>query len=404
MSQTLRFLFLWIPLAFCALVLAVVAAELLARRYIRRSGVFRIWAPFTRREMLLDTEVVPRLRAKVGHFVNSIGERGDEPPGDDEPGIYRILAVGGSAVDCYLLDQDDTWTSQLQSLLRLPANRDRLGASGVHVGNLGRSGVDAVSLDTLLKRVLPLYKKLDLVVVMVGASCVLNWLSAGAPLVPKYEPIPLDQIFQWNPDEAFSWRVSRTALAKLICRLRQLWLRPVIRRTDVGKSLRHARKVRSGATDIRSNIPDPTGMLDLFDRGMRSALTQARDKVGSVLVARQPWFEKESYTAEEEAQFWNGAVGDPYKEEVHTFFSIGAVCKLMGLLDARLVSLCDELEISHIDLRQAVEPSVQNYYDQFHFAPEGASIVARHLAEAVIEEKSRLRCLAMEPESSVTGK
>ena len=88
-------------------------------------------------------------------------------------------------------------------------------------------------------------------------------------------------------------------------------------------------------------------------------------------------------------QFWFGAVGNPYDGEVGTFFSDElTICTLMGLMDRRLASICDEMGIQHLDLRSAVEPNVENFYDQIHFTPQGAAIVASKVAEAILEGMS----------------
>jgi len=98
--------------------------------------------------------------------------------------LYRVLVAGGSAAESYILDQEASWPIVLQRILERPENLKRLGASHVHVGNIGKSGVGAELLDFILQRVLRRMDRLDVIMIMVGASDALHWLHEGAPPTP----------------------------------------------------------------------------------------------------------------------------------------------------------------------------------------------------------------------------
>ena len=169
----------WVSVAAAALLLIGGSAEVAARRWLRSHSAYYVWPPGLRLRVHPDPAIFPELEAVVHFNVNTDGERGDEVPrrkGD----LYRILVVGGSAVEGYLLDQPTSWPGALQRLLNAPQALRTLKASRVHVGNIGRSGVGSQALALILERVLPRYPRLDAIVVMVGATDVFQWLERGA--------------------------------------------------------------------------------------------------------------------------------------------------------------------------------------------------------------------------------
>ena len=61
-------------------------------------------------------------------------------------------------------------------------------------------------------------------------------------------------------------------------------------------------------------VPDPTPMFDHFEKHLRSAIETAKAHADRVLVVRQSWFQKESYTPEELAHMWHGGAGQALAE------------------------------------------------------------------------------------------
>src|SRR6266545_8274413 len=79
------------------------ALEVICRWWVRQRSRYCVWPPRTRLELRLDPEVSPDLEPRARFEINEEGERAGKTPGD-EPGVFRILAAGGSAVECYALD------------------------------------------------------------------------------------------------------------------------------------------------------------------------------------------------------------------------------------------------------------------------------------------------------------
>jgi hypothetical protein len=365
-----------------AAVLLFVIAELLSRSWIRSRGEYAVWRPGHRLHMHTDRSILPSQQELVRFEVNSEGERGDEPPANPEK-TYRVLVAGGSAAECYFLDQPSTWPEVLKRELRTPEGLRRLGAEGVHVGSIGKSLVSAESIDQVLALILPRYRRVDLLILMVGASNVVNWLVKRAPPTIEEKPSVPRGVFDTHPEAAFGWRPGKMALVELLRRFRSRVFRPIEVRRGAGARLGKAREMRRNATTILDDVPDPAVMVDHFERRFREMLENVRSRVGRVLLVRQPWFRKEAYDAKELAAFWHGAAGNPYGEVVTTYYSFRVVARLVDLVDRRAAEVADSLGIQQVDLMPHLEPSLRTFYDYWHFTPAGAEQVGKVVAGAV---------------------
>jgi hypothetical protein len=254
----------------------------------------------------------------------------------------------------------------------------------VHVGNIARSGVGSEALDLIFDRVLPRYGRLQAIVVLVGASDVLRWLEEGAPPSPA-SSAQISDIFRYQPEGPFGWTPQALASVELLRRLRRRLMRPVRHHEHAGRWVAAARASRARAQEIRTELPDPTAMLDHFELCFRRLLQRAQAHADRVLVVRQPWFEKE-YTPEEAAHMWNGGVGQVWKRAVTTFYSFEVLFRLMRLLDARAAKVADALHVEHLDLMPLLDRSLDTYYDTFHATPAGARAVADAVAEKILRQ------------------
>jgi lysophospholipase L1-like esterase len=365
--------------AIALLTFAYVAVELAARWWIRRRDKYYVLTPGLRLRLEIDADVFPQLERTTRFDVNSEGERGDELPRSRE-GLYRILVAGGSQPEGFLLDQDTAWPGALQRLLEQPDRRSKLGAATVHVGSIARSGVGSEALDLLFDRVLPRYPRLQLIIVMVGATDVLRWLEYGAER--SLPPVQTSDLFRCHPEGPFGWKPKDLAAWELLLRARRRWLRPIVVHKRAGRWYADARAMRARAQVIRHEMPDPAPMLEQFDFHFRRVLEQATAHADRVIVVRQPWFDKQ-YTAEETAHMWHGGAGQAWRENVTTYYSFDVVSRLMACVDQKAAAIADSLDIEQVDLMPILERSLTMYYDGFHATPHGASAVAHVVAAAI---------------------
>jgi lysophospholipase L1-like esterase len=363
--------------------LACLLAELIARALLRTRGDYWVWAPYRHIEMEVDRETLPSLEPRVRFMVNRDGERGDEPPArwDD---TMRILLAGGSAAESYLLDQPSSWAQVVQRQLCQPANLARLGVGHVHVGNIARSLVACEYITEMFRRVLPRYQRLDVVLLMVGASDVVNWLEKKTPEALERGKLQTSAIFAEHPEGPFGWRPRTLALRRVVARFVQRFRRPIERKQAAGTTIAKNRKMRANAKELLDTIPDPTPMLEYFEEFFEQMIGLARAKGARVIVVRQPCFAKE-FTPEEQAVMWNFGAGRPYVEEVTTYFTHAVVSDLMRRVDEVAVRVAEKLEVEHLDLMPILERDLETYYDFLHFTPKGAEDVGRAVAAKILE-------------------
>jgi lysophospholipase L1-like esterase len=378
-------------LAVALLPLLYVVAELAARWWIRFRDQYYVLPPGLRLRLHIDRETFPQMERETRFDVNSQGERGDELPRSSD-GLYRVLVGGGSQPEGFLLDQETAWPGALQRWLERPQNLARLGASKVHVGSIARSGVGSEALDLIFDRVLPRYPRLQLIIIMIGATDVMRWMEYdGASLLP---PVRTADVFRCHPEGPFGWKPQDTAMMEVLLRARRRWLRPIVLHERAGRWIGEARAMRARAAEIRRVMPDPTPMLDQFDCYFRRVLDRATARADRVLVVRQPWFNKE-FTSEEAAHMWHGGAGQVWRQEVSAYYSFDVVSRLMTLVDTRASSIADERGIEQLNLMPVLERSLNTYYDGFHATPAGASAIAAAIGAATIRRQ--------QPEVSTTA-
>ncbi len=361
---------------------ALLFTELGCRWWVRRRSRYYVWPPGMRLEISPAPEVFPELERRVRFYINADGERGGDVRGD-ETGLCRILAVGGSAVECFGLDQPTTWPGALERLLNEPGSLRTLGAQRVHVGNIGHSGVGSADLDLILTRVLPQYRHLDAILIMVGASDVYHWLEDGAQPSRPPSPVPELLLFAGHPRQPFGWKPGKWAVTEVARRLRRSWLHPLEVKERGGAWYANARRMRAVAKDVRMVSSNPSVVVRHFEHHFRRLLHQALRHADRVLVLRQPWFEG-PYTAEEAAHFWHGGVGRPWKETVTTYYSLEVVNRLLDLVHTKAASVADELGVPHLNLRPLLSQGLRHYYDHDHYTAAGAAVVAQAIAAALL--------------------
>lgn len=370
-----------------ALLVLPLALEILARQWVRRARP-RVLDPGSRQHLETDRETEPRLEPLVRFEANGEGVRaGSETPRGPE--AYRVLVAGGSAAECYLLDWPSSWPGRTEALLNEPGVLERLGRQRAHVGSIGRSRTGAEAMRLMLREVLPSYPKLDALVLMVGATDVVEWFEDGAPAEWVPPQVEAKTYFAQHPWGRFGWSPRRLALREVLRRLRERWQRPLSRRQKVGGTLAKVRRMRAEAEEILSEVPEPTVMLDRFARHFAAALKEAASHVERILVVRQPCFLKDAYDPEELAQFWTGAVGNPYHTKTTRYFDIRLIGRTMERMNERAREVAEALGHEVLDLMPRIPRDRETYYDFFHFTRPGADHVAREVVHQLLERASR---------------
>ena len=368
-----------IALIAVAALLAAVVAELVARAVLRRRDAWFVHAPHSRAEYTLDPAAFPRLPPVVHRTANADGERGSPFPRDPER-LYRVLIAGGSAAECYMLDQPHTWPAVAQDILNGTAGRRRLA----HVGNVACSLIPCRTIDRLLKRMLHRMRSLDVVVLMVGASDLVDWFEKKTPPQIDETPAVLHLYCSEHPAGGFRWTPTGSALYRIGRRIRTRLLRPVDRRSKVGAARVKHREMRARAEVVLDHAPDPSPMLEGFRTHLTALIRTCLQHADQVLIARQPWLDAD-LTPEQERQLWNFGQGRPYKQEPEAYYSIPLVRQLMEQVDAVAAEVADAEGVAQLDLRPRVPSDLDHYYDFLHHTPLGSRCVGVAVADRLAE-------------------
>ncbi|MEO0660573.1 MAG: hypothetical protein AAFZ87_03450 [Planctomycetota bacterium] len=351
-----------------------VIAELVARRLLVQRDRWFVHRPFARRDLHVSREALPRLDPIATFRANRDGERGDPVP---PAGTERWIVAGGSAAECYYLDQDAAWSAVLQRDLT-----ERRGRR-VHVGNVARSLIPTRTIAALLHRSLRHFEGLDGIVLMVGASDLVAWLERDTPAeLPA--PAPIEELdvsayAEENPTGTFRWthpkalalyRVARRTAARLSSSVQV--------RENAGASIAKHRARRAAATRLVDEVPDRTGLLDAYRRDLGVLIEVCRSFAPRVVLVRQPWLERE-FTPDEAAELWNFGNRSPYRGEIDHYFTHRLISELMSDIDRVTDEVARDLHVESIGLRDVVPTDFEHYYDFLHNTPRGAEVVGRAL-------------------------
>lgn len=354
-----------------------VGAELAARASLRRRDAWYVHQPYSRAEFRLDRDAVPTLPERVRFEANGDGERGDPVPADPASAL-RVLVAGGSAAECFLLDQDDSWPMIVQR--ELAAREDV--ARSAHVGNVARSLIPCRTIDPLLQRVLPHFRGIDVIVLMVGASDMVDWFEARTPPSLDEANVDIARYCAEHPQGPFGWSPKSTALYRIVRRLRVRIVRPVDRRANVGATRAKHRLMRANARTLLDETPDPAPMLEGFRTHLTALVRTCRRHAKHVVIARQPWLDR-ALSDGEEKLLWNFGQGSPYRGDLDTYYTSRLVRELMGRVDGVAAEVAAAEDVAAIDLRAEIPSDFEHYYDFLHHTPRGAAEVGRAVAGCV---------------------
>jgi len=357
------------------------------RLWFKRHAHIYIWPPHFHVEMDMDRKILPNLTPHARFQANSLGVRGDEPP-PRGANAFRILACGGSGVECFALDQMENWPSLVGAYLGRSENRALLGVDQVYVANLGKSGFTPDALCYLFPDVLPRFGPIDVVTIMLAASAVAYWMRVGTPSeLPPPDAAWLDIACHSNHE--WGWNPKGTALAEVARRLRHRVRRKVEVRTGAGAHLAKARAMRSNGRELRDTYGDPTRWLEQYETSLTHAVVIAREYAQRVVLIRQPWFDKPNPTPGEAAMFWHGSVGDPYVGFCDTFYTHRVICALMELIDGATVRVGERTGADV--LPPHIDASVMNSYDHFHVTTHGSRLMGDYIGPHLLELEMRSR-------------
>jgi hypothetical protein len=141
--------------------------------------------------------------------------------------------------------------------------------------------------------------------------------------------------------------------------------------------------MRRRAQRILTSTPDPEPMLAHFELWLRRLVARAGSTGARVVLARQPWCERQYAPAELE-QMWSFAAGRPYVQDVPEYYAHETAWALLAQVDRRAEKVARELALEQIDLNRVVPRDLEHYYDEMHHTPRGCELVGRAIAQQIV--------------------
>lgn len=361
---------------------ALVAAEFVLRWWFKTHGQIRIRTPHENFELTCDPAIIPGLSPKSRFITNAHGARGKPIPREGK--TLKILAIGGSGVECFLLDEDECWTAIIEQRLNEPSALKQLGVDAVRVWNTGKSGVTPATLAYALPNELGRMPRFDLVLIMNDISVLNEWLELG---LPEQFPDPgpsWDDLF-WHRNLAFGWSPKRTGFAELVRRIKDRWSPRRKLLTGLGRGLAKSREQRATCAGLQDVLPSAT-VCSMHYKAALTRVVEIIQGMGSrCLVIHQPIFSKLNATPEELALFWHGGIGSTAKGKDRPFLSHRAFVQALTLLGRTTKQVAINTGAAYTDPVGAVPSDAEHYYDHIHFKPKGAVKLGEFLADRVFE-------------------
>ncbi len=371
-----------LALAAAGLLAGLAAAELALRLTTPDPRQYAIWQP----GLQMTVEPVPGLLPGVegeAHFrASSSGLRGPEYPAD--PAVTTILAIGGSTTEELYIDQPQTWTALLGTLLA-----ERTGEP-VWVGNAGKDGRYAQQHVIAMKHLVPQYPGLDMVIVLAGVNDLLIRLVRDTDAAEELQqtdwvntPTTTDALYTVFEEWPGRGRVRS---------LRLLWLLGVVnlnaqadaaglRQTESGDHLVGLRDRRTAASAWRDDLPDLTATLDSYEFYLRQLAALARrDGVRLVLVTH-PAVWRADLPPDFEPYLWMGYVGRPGIDATGAYYTPAALADGLAQINARTLAVCAATGVECVDLAPQLNGRTDLFYDDVHTNYAGSRRIAALLAD-----------------------
>ena len=315
---------------------------------------------------------LPGVSGSKAYSTNNLGYRGEHLATPKPAGEFRFFLVGGSTVECFYLDDSESFESVLQAeLRRLIPDGDR-----IKVYNTGRSGARSDDHTALLIHQLA-HLEPDLIVVFAGV----NDLTASI----------------YNLD--YLHRTVEAAESETEIMGLPLLVRMVTSEFQIPRRF-YRLFMRAGSRrekQILEQIPTVTNYRDKVELRRSMPVSAAFPRVDT-LSYRNNLQTMVGFCQTHRAQLvfmtqqstWGSP--DPTVEEWHWLRYRNGVNYRPGNMNTALEMLNEEMRkisrnqaIPLYDLATRMPKTLEYFYDDIHFNVKGAGVAARELAALIVE-------------------
>ncbi|KYG80143.1 GDSL-like lipase/acylhydrolase family protein [Roseivirga ehrenbergii] len=353
-----------ITLLACSFVVAFLIAELTLRIVSPHKQFSSLYLNVNEQSVFPGYALYPGLNEQFTYTSNHLGYRSNHLFGKDS---YGILAIGGSTTECVYLGDENGWTQLLETRLNSTSNQ------AITVGNVGSAGLAAPNHYLQLKHLVPQYKYVDMVVVLVGVNDFLKALQLNG----VQDEMTLEENYRRT------FKDYPRAVNKKWYRKTELWMHM----RDVNNGWKNLFghltpdsliSISNSTMEMRRKaiktdaLPDLLIYLDGYEEYIRDMVSLSNQYKTKLVLITQPvlWHENMSDFEEQLTIF-----GIPPTIDGYTY-STKALAEGMELYNDRLRMVADEMNVTIIDLAEVLPKDTSIFYDYCHFNLEGAERVA----------------------------
>lgn len=318
-------------------------------------------------------EMGPGMGGLKNYTTNKLGLRGPMPPA--ERGTFRIIAIGGSTTNCDTLDDSEAWPQRLMQDL----NEKSIGRAWV--GNAGVDGWNTIH-HIVLMQWLPGLIDFDMAVFLVGVNDLQATLAfEGGPTEPELEKdagyAPLPAGARWRTREVFPYFRRIRLFPAFNDAVQNLKARFAPPRSLPFTDINVVRKLR--AESPRLDLPSLAIGLKEYRWRLTQLAERCRDLQKRCLFLTQPSLWRDNLTPAEERLLWSGYVGR--WEKPKGYVSPGDMARAMDAYNRVLLDICRQYQLECLDLASRIPKDTTAFFDDMHFNPSGARLVAQVLSQ-----------------------
>jgi lysophospholipase L1-like esterase len=328
--------------------------------------------PNTHTARALDDEPAPGVHGLANFTTNEWGLRGPSTElMSGKPNVLKIITVGGSTTASEFLDDSEEWSHLLMQQLNHQQDK-----TFVYVANAGVNGHNTADHLELLKRFTVL-QNADVLVFLTGindfsSALAFEGRSTHAELAARASA------------DSFSTKArypfySRSRVYSLLDDLRPML---GLHRRNQTAAEWHAEKRRNRARGPIVPMPDLTLGREEYRTRVRELADQCRSMGKRCVFLTQPTMWRRDLTTEEERLLFYGWTGTV--EEPTGFVRASDLAEGMSQFNEALLAECQINSLECYDLAAAIPKDATAFYDDCHFNEHGAKLVARFLADRLL--------------------
>ncbi len=352
-------------------IVVLVLVELGWRVFVPSSTKY-IYPPNQRHVVRREAKFTPGASGDAVTSINEWGMRGRSVRMlAGKTNVLKIITIGGSTTICEYLDDSESWPQLLMDNLN-SAQKQRF----VYVANAGVSGHNTADHLELLHR-FPVVQQADMLIFLIGVNDVesalaLEGRSGESDLVARASTTSFEEPPRYP----------------LYTRLR---LYQLVETARVALGLKRApngadwygerRRVRAQSTFL----PPPNVDIPREEYRLRCEriAKYCRSTGQRCVFLTQPTIWRSELTATEESLIWLGWVGRI--EAPKGFVRASDLATIMNRFNQTLLDVCRTDELECYDLASAIPKETFAFFDDAHFSPGGAKLVARFLADHLLK-------------------